>query len=196
MALTMSPALMKKFVQNLRSQGRGILGGAKKTKKKCPKGSKVKKVSFKACKKGKGIVLGGCECCMGEGCMNCMGSGMIGGKKRNAWVSCLKKLHNVKKCQSQKKRGYPVLKRKTKPKPKKKVNPKAKKALSAYQRILNDVRMDNPSMPFRMAQKKASELYHSGNSVKFIEPTDEFISNDFDPVLGYGIIKRRRSSKY
>lgn len=155
----MSPHLYRLLNQNL---GMGILGGRRKKGAKCPKGTKMKKVSFKACRKGKGVLLGGCECCMGQGCMNCMGMsgmGILGGRKRNNWVACLKKLHNVKKCKSQKMKGYPVLKRKSPSKAKRK---HMSQGLSDYQMILRELRQENPTADYRMLQKDASKIYQSG----------------------------------
>jgi hypothetical protein len=163
MALTMSPDLYRILEQNLMRQGMGMIGGRRKKGSRCPKGQRKKKVSFKACRKGKGILLGGCECCMGQGCANCMN--MSGGRKRNKWVSCLRKYHNVPKCRAQKKLGYPVSRTssvKRRAPAKRKISPQAKKALSDYNQILKVLRKDNPNGNYKMLQKEASSIYQSG----------------------------------
>lgn len=164
-ALTMSPHLLALFKQNLMNQsmGMGILGGRRKKGSKCPKGTRKRKVSFSACRKGKGIILGGCECCMGQGCSNCMGMGMLGGRKRNDWISCLKKLHSRKKCQSQRKKGYPVLMKKSKSKKRVGAKKKLSPGLKDFQQILKELRRNNPGVNFRSLQKEASNIYQSGN---------------------------------
>lgn len=181
MSLTMSPHLLALLKQKIAMQGTGmngmgILGGRRKvSSKKCPRGQTMKKVSFKACRKGKGIVLGGCQCCMGSGCMNCCGKGVIGGANR--WIQCLRRMkkQGVKypksrawKCRSLSKKGYPgfrkgTMKRKTSKKSSKK---KHKGPPTAYKKILGDVLMDYEpgEISYRQAQKIASHLYKTGPS--------------------------------
>jgi hypothetical protein len=186
MSLILSPPLLARLKQMLMTQGRGILGGRRAKSAPCPKGTKLKSVKFKACKKGKGVILGGCECCMGQGCMNCIGRGVLGGygtKKgamKNKYIQCLKKSHDkatclaisrhkalLKKRKSMKPKLKSAMKKKGSKKAKKKVSFKVSKGKnpipSKYRQILKKLvdanKRSSRPVEYKMLQKKASQMY-------------------------------------